>query len=263
MLALKVPLKEAQQAKEFLSKTKFYDFSRRIAKTKTTLYYPVKKKEKMPWPVVQKKLEAIAHPEKTLKAALAGKLTKKEHELLMSSHDVVGTIAIIEIPPELQKKEKLIAKTLLQLRPSLKTVLKKSGIHEGEFRTQKLTYIAGEKTKEARYVENGCTFLLDVEKVYFSVRLAHERLRIVRLVKLGECVLVLFSGCAPYPVVLAKHTRAAEILGIELNPVGHAYGLKNLKLNHVKNVQLICGDAAKELHNLAKAGKTFDRILMP
>jgi tRNA (guanine37-N1)-methyltransferase len=73
----------------------------------------------------------------------------------------------------------------------------------------------------------------------------------------------MFSGCAPYPVVLARHTKARSIIGIEINPTGHKYGLKNLTINNVSNAQLICGDVAEIVPSLAKQGIFFDRIIMP
>jgi tRNA (guanine37-N1)-methyltransferase len=202
----------------------------------------------------------------TLKQALKNKLTKKELDKLVTSYDVVGSVAIIEIPPGLVKKEKLIAQTLLDLHKSIKTVLKKAGIHKGVYRRQKLKVIAGKKTKIAEYKENNARFTLDVEKVYFSPRLSTERKRIYLLVKPRETVLVLFSGCAPYPVVIARNTKAKEIYGIELNPIAHKFALENIKLNKIKNVKLILGDVRKAVPKLKKQKKYFkyfDRILMP
>lgn len=199
----------------------------------------------------------------TLKQALKQKLTKKELEKLVASYDVLGSVAIIEIPPGLTKKEKLIAETLLGLHPNIKTVLKKAGIHKGKYRRQKLKIIAGERTKTAGYKENNARLKLDVEKVYFSPRLGTERKRIYQLVKPGEKVLVMFSGCAPYPVVIAKNTKAKEIYGIEINPIAHKFAVENVKLNKLKNVKLAKGDVKKAVPKLKKQKKSFDRILMP
>src|SRR3989338_1865195 len=113
-----------------------------------------------------------------LKQLLGSKLTKKELRHLRTSYDVIGSIAIIEIPKELKKKEKIIGEAILKLRKEVKTVCKKAGIHQGKYRTQKLKIIAGEKTKETVYRENGCLMKLNVEKVYFSPRLSTERKRI-------------------------------------------------------------------------------------
>jgi len=196
----------------------------------------------------------------TLKQALSKKLTKKELEKLISSYDIIGSIAIIEIPQGLAKKEKLIAETLLKLHPNIKTVLKKAGAHAGRYRRQKLKVLAGKRTKTAEYKENNARLRLDVEKVYFSPRLSTERKRVFQLVKPKDSVLVMFSGCAPYPVVIAKNTKAKEVYGIELNPIAHKFGVENVKLNKLKNVILVRGDVKKAVPKLKKK---FDRILMP
>ena len=199
----------------------------------------------------------------TLKQALRKKLSKKEIDMLIASYDIIGSIAIIEIPSGLAKKEKLIAETLLGLHKNIRTVLKKAGIHKGTYRRQKLEAIAGEKTKVAEYKENNAILRLDVEKVYFSPRLSTERKRICRLIKAGENVLVMFSGCAPYPLVIAKNTKAKKICGIELNPVAHSFALENVKINKIKNIELFLGDVRKIIPKLEKQKKYFERIIMP
>jgi len=71
----------------------------------------------------------------------------------------------------------------------------------------------------------------------------------------------MFSGCAPYPVVIAKNTKAKQVIGIELNPIAHKYGIENVRLNKLGNVELFLGDVRKVI--LSKDFKTFDRIIMP
>src|SRR3989338_5330260 len=197
---------------------------------------------------------------KTLKAALKGKLSGEEVSLLGRSYDVIGGIAIVEIPDELSEKEELIGKTILEMHRNVKTVAKKVGVHKGVYRAQKLKIIAGEKSKEALYRENNVMLKLDVEKVYFSPRLATERKRIAQLVKRGERVLIMFSGCGPYPFVISKNSKAKEVYGVELNPVAHRYAIQNLKLNKTENVKLVRGNVRKIVPELKKK---FDRIAMP
>ena len=200
-----------------------------------------------------------------LKQALAEKkkLTKKQLDLFKGSYDIVGTIAILEIPQELVKKEKLIAETVLAQHKQVKTVVKKVGIHHGELRLQKVKILAGEKTKETTHTESKTRLKLHIEKVYFSVRLSTERLRIAQQIKPGERILVMFSGCAPYPCVFAKNSPAKEIYGIELNEEGHRYGLENIKLNKIKNVKLLQGDVRTVVPKLMKTEQPFDRVVMP
>ena len=209
--------------------------------------------------VVEKSFESFGNIT-SYKELLKSKLSKKEHEILPSAFDTMGSIIIIDIPKELNKRAKLIGNALLKANSSIRTVLKKASSHEGTFRTQKMVVIAGKKSKQTLYVENGVKLKLDVEKVYFSSRLGTERKRINGLVKPGEEVLVMFSGCGPYVFNIAKNTKASHVYGVEINPVGHKYALINKELNHAVNTTLIKGDVKKIVPGLKKR---FDRILMP
>jgi tRNA (guanine37-N1)-methyltransferase len=196
----------------------------------------------------------------TLREALKGKLTKAELIHLKTSFDVVGDIAILEIDDKLKKKEKLIAETLLKLHKNIKVVCKKAGIHKGEFRTRRLTILAGERRKETTHTENRCRFKLHLEKTYFSVRFGTERGRIAQLVKPGEKVLVMFSGIAPFPLVIAKNANPAMVYGVEKNPAAHRCAIQNLKLNKAGNIRIHLGDVRRVLPQLRIM---FDRVVMP
>lgn len=195
-----------------------------------------------------------------LKEALERKLTKKEKESFTRAFDMIGDIAIIEIKKELERKEKMIAEKILELNKHIKTVCKKSGAHKGRYRRQKLKIIGGEKRKTTIYKENGARMRFNVETSYFSPRLSTERKRISQFVKPNEDVLVMFSGVAPYPLVISGNTKAREIVGIEMNPEAHKFALENTKLNKAKNIKLFLGDVKKVLPKLRRK---FDRILMP
>lgn len=187
-----------------------------------------------------------------LKEALKDKLDDRELSILKTALDIVGDIAIIDVPEELEKKEKIIAKAVLDNNRNIKTVVKKSGIHEGIFRLQPHKYILGEDKKKTMYKENGCTFEIDIDKTYFSPRSSTERQRICNLVKAKEDILVMFSGIAPLPIVISKNTDARYIWGIELNKDAHEMALHNVKMNKANNVFLINDDAHKvrEFYNL-------------
>jgi len=194
-----------------------------------------------------------------LKHYLKNKLTKKELTVVRNAFDIVGDIAILEIPRELNKKQKIIAEAVLELHKNVKAVYKEVGGRKGKLRLQKLRWLAGEKRTETTCKENGVSLKLDVAKVYFSPRIASERKRIYQQVKKGEEVLVMFSGAAPYVIEIAKHTKAKNVYGVEVNKTAHKYAAENVKLNKVKNVKLFCGDVKKILPKL----KNFDRIIMP
>ncbi len=265
MHVLKAKLKDAEKAKRVLADLKLLDSDYFIKRDDEFIYFPVVKKTKIEgFEIIKMALDRKKTSRvKNLKELLKKKLSQKELDFLKSSFDVVGSIAILEIDDVLRKKEKIIANALLKTNSNIKTVLRKDAGHEGEFRTQKMKWIAGDKTKETIHKENGVKLLLDVEKVYFSPRLSTERKRICGQVRSGEKVLVMFSGCGPFVCVIAKNSEAKEIVGVEINPEGHDYSVKNAVLNAVDNVVLINDDVKNAIPLLAERGIRFDRIVMP
>ncbi len=108
---------------------------------------------------------------KKLKEMLKEYLAREQLDLVPTSFDVVGDIAIFnDFPEELAKKEKMIANKLMEINRHIKVVAKKTGAYSGRLRTPKIKIIAGEKRKTTVYKESGCIFKLDVEKCYFSAR---------------------------------------------------------------------------------------------
>ena len=269
MIGLHTPLTQTETLKRFLQDKGILNKNYKLIRRTNSVYIPLLKisaKEKTELlrkfsdiEFTDTKFEKI-RKKQNYKNLLKDSLSELDLLSLPSSFDIVGSILILDIRPGLEKYEKQIAEALLQTNKAIRTILKKSGIHEGEFRTQKLKYIAGERTKETIYRENNVRLKLDVEKVYFSPRLSTERKRIYRQIKKGESVLVMFSGCGPYPLVLSKNTEAKKIIGIEKNPTAHRYAVENLILNKAKNVELIKGDVRDVIPNI---GLTFDRIIMP
>jgi tRNA (guanine37-N1)-methyltransferase len=196
-----------------------------------------------------------------VKDALKAVLTQEELDVLVGSFDIVGDIAIIIIPPALLAREHLIAEAILKTHKNIKTVARRVGNYDGEFRTMALKVIGGEDLLETEHRENGVRFFLNPEKVYYSVRSSYERKRISLLVRPGEDVLVMFSGIGVFPLVIAANSRAGEIVGIEKNTDAHRYARKSLCGNRrIKNVVLYEGDVAEILPQLSR---TFDRVLMP
>ncbi|MDK9705517.1 MAG: hypothetical protein OEL83_00585 [Desulforhopalus sp.] len=196
-----------------------------------------------------------------LKDALAGVLTAEEREVLVGSFDVIGDIAVIIIPEALEERERLIAEAILASNKKIKVVAKRAGIYGGEYRTIPITILAGDHRKETEVREFGVRLRLNLENVYFSVRSGNERRRVALLVNPGESVAVPFSGIAPYPLIISRLSKARTIVGIEKNPLAHAYALANLQLNKkLCNIVLLEGDAAALLPSLHEP---FDRVVMP
>ncbi|MEW6295650.1 MAG: class I SAM-dependent methyltransferase family protein [Candidatus Diapherotrites archaeon] len=199
---------------------------------------------------------------RNLKEALEGKLSHKEKAFLVSSFDQVGNIAVIEVPQELNKKQKIIGEALLKVNKSIKTVCKIAGAHKGKYRIQPLKIIAGKKNFIAEYREAGCLFRFDLRKVFFSPRLAGERLRIARLIQPNEIIGAFFAGVGPYPIVFARNSPMKKAFAVELNPIAVKYLKENIALNKcAEKIEAIKGDVKKIASKKLK-GKC-DRIVMP
>ena len=195
-----------------------------------------------------------------LKDALQEIIPSSDLRQLTKSYDIIGDIAVTIIPDELQQYELSIAQAIFSTHKNVKVILKRDGKYSGEHRTIPLAHIAGEKRTETLCTEFGVRLLLDLEKVYFSVRSGSERKRVADLVNPGENVLVMFSGIAPYPLMISKHSGAAAITGIEINETAHSYAVRNLRLNKVSNISLIHDDVIRAVDN---TGEPYDRIIMP
>ena len=263
MYAAQAELKNAQKVKEYLLTNNLFHPDYTAVKEFGLIYFPIIKKTKVP----SAKVVAVAFsfPQKphnsSMQELLQGKLTKTEWEILPKSQEVVGNILILEIPPELEKKERIIAEAYLKQGKHIETVVKKADIHEGDYRLRKVEVLAGKNPKETIHLENGVKIKLDLEKTYFSARSANERLRIAKQVKKGEDVLVMFSGAAPYPLVIAQNSPAKLIYGIELNPLAHQYALQGVELNKLNDrIIILQGDVRTITPTL---NRKFDRIIMP
>ena len=178
-------------------------------------------------------------------------------------YDMIGSIAVLEIPKGLGG-EKKIAAAILKNHPNIKTVAKKAGATGGKYRIRKIKFIAGEKTSKTICRESGCNFLVDLNKAYYTPRFGSERLRIAKLVEKGENILVPFAGIGPYPIVIEKNAinKPAKIIAIELNPNAFSMMTQNIAKNKCQKIIAIKGDAKKAMARKSVAGWA-GRIIMP
>jgi len=260
MIGLQVPKKFAEQIKQQLLKKNVINPDYEVDTTTDHVLFPLIKPVLIDQTdLIEHEFQKKEHPQ-TIETQLQHILTPQDLAVLPRSYDIIGTIAIIDLPDQLIKQKKAIGQALLSVYPQIKTVVLKRGNHEGEFRLQKTEHVAGINTKETTHKESGVLLMLDIDEVYFSPRLSHERLRVASQVQKGESVLVLFSGCAPYPLVIAQNAQPKIIIGIEKNPTAHKYAMDNIEKNKTTSIHLHHGDVQNivpELH------QTFDRIIMP
>jgi tRNA (guanine37-N1)-methyltransferase len=189
-------------------------------------------------------------------------LRKRLQGKVYNSFDIIGDIAIIRAPNASPVDSQAAAKTIMTVHRNVKTVLLQASPVAGELRLRSLTRVAGESKTRTVHRENGCLFAVDVAKTYFSPRLSHERMRIARLVAPSETVINMFAGVGCFSIIIAKHSGAAKVFSIDLNPAAVQFMQENVRLNRVYGrVAPLLGDA-KDIIN-SKLQHVADRVLMP
>jgi len=197
---------------------------------------------------------------KMLKRVLQDVFSEKESEQLISAFDQIGDIIIVRIPDSLVSKKEIIGKTLLEQVSTAKSIFYQSSPVEGDFRTRQLEVIGGEDKTQTEYKENGCRFIVDVEKAFFSPRLSTERERIAGLVKEGEVIINMFGGVGMFSLLAAKET-ACTVYNIDINPVAAQLCKENVQINKLKGEVISLNGDATQIINEQLAGKA-DRVLM-
>ena len=158
-------------------------------------------------------------------------------------YEVIGNIALLESD---EGDLETTAAALLKVHPHLRTVLSALSPVEGEFRTRRFTFVKGENTTQTVHREYGCKYAIDMEKAYFTPRLATERSRVLEQVKDGEVIVDMFAGVGPFSILIAKNRPSCRVLAIDKNPEAVKFLRHNIELNAVNNVEAVEGDAKEE-----------------
>jgi tRNA (guanine37-N1)-methyltransferase len=193
----------------------------------------------------------------------------------MIGYDLIGDIAIVKFDRnESEEQKKKFAYSFLQKNKNIKTILEKTDKIKGRLRIHKTKFLLGENKRETMHKENYCLLKLDVDKTYFSPRLANERKVIAQeiLKKINSKknkILVMFAGVAPFPIVIGKVLKQAgkkaEIISNEINRNACKYACENVKLNKLEGyIRIIQCDAKKLYEKLKKRNmpEKFDFIMM-
>jgi tRNA (guanine37-N1)-methyltransferase len=137
--------------------------------------------------------------------------------LLPRAFDVVGDIALIRLPEELAPHAEVVGRALLEFVPGARIVGWDRGVR-GVERRRELVRLAGTGSWAARHRENGLEFEVDLERAYFSPRLAGEHARVASAVHPGETVFDLCCGIGPFALTIARDGRAGRVVAVDSNP---------------------------------------------
>lgn len=202
-------------------------------------------------------------PRRQLMEIIAEKiLSPNERSYILKRVDIIGDIAIIKIHPYLLSKRFLIGEALLKELPNIRAVFRQVSPTSGQYRTRELEWLAGEKRSYTVVKEFGCTFKVDIKKVFYTPRLSYEHMRVAKLVRKGEVVINMFAGIGPFSIIIAKHAEPQVVYSIDVNPYAYNFMKENIQLNKVENLVIpILGDAAEVIIEMLV--NVADRVLMP
>lgn len=245
-LCIKIPKNIGQKTIALVNKLGLFDKSLKVQRDQTSLCIPiirqldaaelVKLKNEVPdYQLVTRTVSEKNVQTETLTQAIQDKLPSQLLKNLPQALDIIGDIAIVEIPTELVPYQSFIGQSILRTHRNIKTVLAKAGAISGTYRVRNLTFIAGENKTRTIHKEFGCQYHVDVARAYFSPRLSHEHQRVASLVQSGETVIDLFAGVGPFSVLIGKRISNVKVYAVDLNPDAVELLKVNVRTNRVEN----------------------------
>jgi tRNA (guanine37-N1)-methyltransferase len=269
---LKIPKKDGEKTLSFTNKIELTDKTLCFQRTEDALWIPLNRQPKeeelaqlrlqVPnFELTAQEFSEKAQREVTLAEVLAGELPPNLLARLPRALDVVGDIAILEVPAELEPHKKALGEAILKTHRNVHTVLAKAGAISGTYRVRDLEFLAGENKTQTLHKEYGCTYYVDVAKAYFSPRLSTEHMRVASLVQPSEVVVDLFAGVGPFVVPIAKRHVDVKVYAVDINPDAVELLKRNIRLNRVDDrVVPVLGDARNIVKE--KLSGAADRVIM-
>jgi tRNA (guanine37-N1)-methyltransferase len=201
--------------------------------------------------------EPVPHGPKNFTETLESYLSPEEIKLVPRAYDLIGDIAVLEIPEELSDHRETIGRVFHEVHKNFSTILAKKGAISGTTRVREYQCLAGEDKTDTIHIEYGCRLAVDLSKAYFSPRLLEEHNRIAQLVKENEFVVDMFCGVGPFPIHIARQ-KNAHIVAIDINPDAISLLKESIRLNKlVGTIEPIVGDAK----DYSKS-QVADRVIM-
>ncbi|MHA2046561.1 MAG: class I SAM-dependent methyltransferase [Candidatus Thorarchaeota archaeon] len=267
---LKVPANEGERIRKELMDQDLLATEYKIVSQDTNLYMPLRQKllseqiasivGPIDYEVGEREFESALKGPRTLAEALEGYLEPKDITLVPRAYDLIGDIAVLEIPEDLSEHSELIGKVFHEVHKNFSTVLAKSGAISGTTRTREYQHLAGENKTKTIHTEYGCRLAVDLTKAYFSPRLLEEHNRITQLVKDNELVVDMFCGVGPFPIHITRQHQA-HVVAIDINPDAIALLKQSMKLNKLLGtIEPVIGNARTYVSNSEKA--VADRVIM-
>lgn len=177
---------------------------------------------------------------------------------LPRAFDVIGDVVLVRLPRGLEGRRDAIGEALLRFVPAARVVGWDRGVH-GPERRRRVERIAGTGGWATRHRENGISFDVDLERAYFSPRLAREHARVAQEVSAGDRVYDLCCGVGPFSVTIARDGRAGPITAVDSNPA--AIELLRCTLARYPFAQRVTPVEGR-VEEFARSGSPVERVIL-
>ena len=226
----------------------------RIRHEDGTLYIPTSERVDIGFPTEEREFEEGFSPIRSYKDVV--RVPASVRRSLPRSFDVVGDIAVIKIPEDLEPHRAAIAEAILQWNTKIRVVVQDRGV-TGDLRVRRVEVIGGESRTTTTHVEHGLRYRVDLAHAYFSPRLATERRRIADGVRPGEIVADPFAGVGPYAILIARRSRPSKVYASDANPLAVELLRANVAGNRANAVDVREGDARRILEAIAPVNRVI------
>ena len=246
-IAVRIPKKHAESTRKYLLEHDILRRDLKIDSNKEYVYFPLETKLEnriiKKYQLIEKEFSKKKIQTPSYKELLS--LPNHVKRELPSSFDIIGDILLIKLPPNVIQYKKQIGNALLQTQKNINIVCHVHPVR-GELRTREIDIIAGEDRTTTIHTEYGLRFNVDIQNTYFSPRLANERKRVASLVQPGETIVDMFTGVAPFSIMIAKYADPKHIYAVDKNKNAIRYAQNNINKNNVLDkIELIHDDAEK------------------
>lgn len=197
----------------------------------------------------------------TFKDLLEGLVPDGILKRIPSAYDVIGDIAIINIPEDLLEYGKLVGEAISRVSRNVRTVYA-GGYVSGEYRVRSLKHVYGDAVSKTVHREYGLRISVDVLRTYYNPSLAEEHRRLAELVSDGELVGDLFCGVGPFSLHIASLKNATSY-AVDFNPDAIRCLIESIEMNKKKlrgKVVPVLSDVRDFLRVVSDG--VFDRIIM-
>lgn len=208
--------------------------------------------------LVERDFPVLEHPAPRSYRELLTGLSAEQQAALPRAFDVIGEVVLVRLPAELEAVGGEIGAALLQFVPGARVVGADEGVH-GPQRRRSLRRLAGDGGWVTVHRENGLRLDVDLERAYFSPRLAREHELVAAAVQRDEQVLDLCCGIGPFALLIARQARASSVTAVDQNPA--AIELLQRNLAHHRTPCPVDARVAEAAAYLAGA-PTFDRAIL-